>query len=125
MAKTTADFPNDLSLKSSVWSQKNGRYVLGGTTEVSAQGLGWWEKREVLPDPSDIVYALEEKYVGRPDLLAYSFYGDSQLWWVIPQYNSILDPDEELILGKLLLIPSFEKINTTYRADNKAGGVTV
>lgn len=125
MPITTTDLGDDATLRSSVYSSKNGRYVMGGVTTVTDTALGWWEKREVAPDPSDIVYALEERYVGRTDLLALAFYGDSQLWWVIPQYNAILDPEDELVQGKLLLIPSLEKINTTYRQDNKVGGVTV
>lgn len=122
MAKTT-DTINDASLRSSAYSQKNGRYVVGGTSYTTDAALNWWEKREVLPDPSDLVYALEEKYVGRTDLLAYAFYGDPHLWWVIPQFNNILDPDAELVQGKVLLIPSLEKINSTYRANIIVGGI--
>lgn len=124
MPTTTASYQDDATLRSSVYSSKNGRYVMGGTTTVTDQALGWWEKREVAPDPSDLVYALEERYVSRPDLLALAFYGDTCLWWIIPQYNAILDPEDELVLGKLLLIPSLEKINSTYRQDNKIGGVS-
>ncbi len=118
----TFDTQSDANLRSSAYSQKNGRYVRGGTVYVTPSALGWWEKRDAEVDPSDIVYVLEEKYVGRTDLLAYAFYGDPQLWWIIPQYNSILDPDEELVQGKALLIPSLEKINSVYRA-NEIGGV--
>lgn len=123
MPKTTSDYGDDLTLRSSVYSRQNGRYVLGGDTSISDTALGWWEKREVAYDPSDLLYALEEKYVGRTDILAFAFYGDSALWWVIPQYNSILDPEEEMIMGKILLIPSMEKINNTYRQGNKVGGI--
>lgn len=120
--KTTATV-NDASLRSSAYNQKNGRYVVGGVVSNTGKGLGWWEKREVAPDISDLLYVLEERYVGRPDLLAYAFYHDTKLWWVIPQFNHILDPVHELTLGKLLIIPSMDKINSTYFADNKVGGI--
>jgi hypothetical protein len=108
--------------RSSVYNQKNGRYVLGGTTEVSAGFVEWWERIKTVNDPSDIVYFLEAKYVGRPDLLAYSWFGDCGLEWVIPMFNDILDPDEELVEGKLLLIPTQEKVDAL-RSNIKVGGI--
>ena len=110
------------TIRSSVYNEKNGRYVLGGVTEVSAGFLEWWERKNLEKDPTDIAYFLEAKYVGRPDLLAYAWFGDVGLEWVIPQFNDILDPDEELIANKLLLIPSKEKINTM-QSNIKVGGI--
>ena len=123
MINTTATVDDDGTLRNSAFSEKNGRYVLGGDVSVSVSALGWWEKKEVLPDPSDLVYVLEEKYVGRPDLLAYAFYGETQLWWLILQFNNILDPELELVQGKVLLIPSLEKISSTYRTGTNVGGI--
>lgn len=111
-----------LDNRSSVYNQKNGRYVLGGQTEVSAGFIEWWERNPLPKDPSDIVYYLEAKYVGRPDLLAYAWFGDAGLEWVIPQFNSIIDPSEELVEGCVLLIPSREKIDTL-RSNLNVGGI--
>lgn len=122
MINTTAQF-NDSTIRSSAYT-KNGRYVLGGTITVGARGFGWWEKNDVQPDISDTLYALEERYVGRPDLLAYAFYGSTTYWWVIPQFNGILDPEVELVQGKLLIIPSLAKLDSTFRENNKLGGIT-
>jgi hypothetical protein len=115
----------DDTLRNSTYNQKNGRYIRGGRTETSGERLEWWDKREVLPDPSDIIYIMEAKYEGRPDLLGYAFYGDTGLWWVICQYNGILDPLSELIEGKPLLIPTKTKVDTFFKADTTAlGGVS-
>jgi hypothetical protein len=108
--------------RSAVYNKKNGRYVLGGTTEVSAGFLEWWERNPAEKDPSDIGYYLEAKYVGRPDLLAYAWFGDVGLEWVIPQFNDILDPAEELVEGKFLLIPTSEKLDAM-RSNISVGGV--
>lgn len=112
-------------LLSSVHNLKNGRYVLGGTTEVSPRKLEWWSKNEMPRDPSDLVYYVEKAYEGRPDLLGYLFYGDPKLWWVIAQYNHILDPMSELIQGLPLLIPLKGRLQTEiFTKNKKIGGVT-
>lgn len=113
---------DDDNLRSSVYNKKNGRYVLGGQTEVSAGFVEWWEPVDMPKDPSDIGYYLEAKYVGRPDLLAFAWFGDVGLEWVIPQFNNILDPAEELVEGKFLLIPSREKLNSI-QSNIKVGGI--
>lgn len=86
------------------------RYVNGGVTEVSPGFYEWWERVIVDKTSDDIVYTMEEKYVNRPDLLAYAFYQDSTLWWFICQYNDIINPMDELIAGKILYIPSITKL---------------
>lgn len=107
--------------KDSTYNQKNGRYVRGGVTEVSPRFTEWWERAEVVYDTSDVVYVMEEKYVGRPDLLAYVFYGDTRLKWVIMQYNNIIDP-AELVAGLMLIIPTTDKVTSTFGV-KKVGGV--
>lgn len=99
-----------VNLKNSTYNSKNGRYVLGGTAEVSSFALEWWSKTDLARDPSDLVYFMEKKYEGRPELLGYLFYGDPGLWWVIAQYNTIIDPFNELVEGKMLLIPLKDRV---------------
>ena len=41
--------------------------------------------------PSDTSVVASD-YNGRLDLLAHSFYENPLLWWIIAEYNSILDP---------------------------------
>lgn len=114
----------DSTLKNSTFNTKNGRYTLGGTTEVSSFAIEWWNKNPMPRDPSDIVYSMEAKYEGRPDLLGYLFYGDPGLWWVIATYNGIIDPTEELVLGKILLIPLKERVQSElFSKTQKTGGI--
>jgi hypothetical protein len=100
--------------KNSAANRETGRYTRGGNTEVVDGKLGWWDKKMIDPDPSDIVYIMESKYVGRPDLLGFVFYNDTKLWWIICQYNGILDPMNELVQGKVLLIPPKSKIESKF-----------
>lgn len=93
---------------------RNGRYIFGGKTEASPTKLEWWERRTFKSDISDRAYTLEKIYEGRPDKLAYVVYGDTTLWWVIVQYNNILDFAEEFIEGKELLIPTKERVQSEF-----------
>jgi len=108
-------------LKSSV-QQKTSRYVLGGTTEVSPRLLEWWTKNPLSLDSTDVIYILEKKFEGRPDLLAHSFYGDPYLWWVICQYNAVLDFNSEFVEGLVLRIPTQSRVLSQI-SPNKLGGI--
>lgn len=52
-------------------------------------------------------FTITQKYVRRPDILAYELYGDSKFWWIFPLYNrnSIVDPINDFTLNKVLLVP--------------------
>lgn len=93
---------------------KNSRYVNGGTTEVSGGFAQWWNRTIFPSDPSDLEYVLEKRFEGRPDMLASVFYGDSSLWWVILQYNNILDINLEFVSGTILQIPTQDRVNKDF-----------
>jgi hypothetical protein len=112
----------DTTLQNSTYNAKNGRYTLGGTTEVSSWAMEWWNQNTLTSDPSDIVYYVEKKYVGRPQFLGYIFYGDVGLWWVIMMYNGILDPFAEIIEGKLLNIPLLQRVKANMFSSNISPG---
>ena len=101
-----------MTVKNSTNNTKNGRYALGGVTETSVFAIEHWDRRLMKRDPSDILYVIEETYSGRPDLLGQLFYGDPLLWWVVAQYNGIIDPLEELVVGKLLYVPIIERVRS-------------
>ena len=44
------------------------------------------------------------------DLIASVFYNEPRYWWVIAQYNNILDPFTETTAGRVLLIPSKSRL---------------
>ena len=118
----TIDPKTSLNQKNSVYNTKNGRYVFGGTTEVSVATVEWWSRNTVKHSPTDIIYVLEKKYEGRPEMLGYVFYGDVGMWWVICQYNSILDPISELVEGTMLLIPLMARVKAELFSPNTTVG---
>lgn len=119
---TTSDI-NDSTTNNSSYNIKNGRYTLGGTTEVSSFAIETWIATTIPSDPSDIIYFVEKKYEGKPQLLGYVFYGDTGLWWVICLYNGIIDPLEEIIEGKLLLIPTIDRMRSEIFTNVNPGGI--
>jgi|GEM_PF-1620366 len=101
---------------------KKSRYVNGGTTEATSFSLEWWERNFFESDESDLTYAVENAVAGRLDLIANAFYDEPRLWWVIAQYNNILDIYGEVIPGRILQIPSKERVMTSF-INGTMGGV--
>lgn len=89
---------------------KFSRYVAGGQTETDGKNIEWWERTIFPQDSSDIVYAVENIYTGRLDLIASVFYNEPRWWWIIAQYNNILDPFSEILPGRLLRIPTKNRV---------------
>jgi len=49
--------------------------------------------------------------VGRPDLISYEVYGDTDFWHLILIFNNIADPIYGIIKGKDLKIPMFDQLS--------------
>lgn len=107
-------------MKNSVES-KNSRYVSGGATEVNSFALEWWERTKFSYDETDIIYQIDKTKEGRLDLIAHEILGNSRLWWLVAQYNSILDPFLEITEGKIIRIPNKER--ATSMLNGQLGGV--
>lgn len=101
---------------------RTSRYVQGGTTERTETALEWWERKKFSTATSDISYTVEKYYEGRMDLIAYAFYDEPRYWWIIAQYNSILDPALEIVEGRYLRIPTLERVRTEFLT-GRVGGV--
>lgn len=101
--------------------RRTSRYVSGGETEVNSRALEWWERAFFTPAASDRLYVVERKFEGRLDLISALFLNDPYLWWVIAQYNNVLDPHAEIIEGIALRIPARETVDVML--NGKLGGV--
>lgn len=89
----------------------NSRYVQGGTTYIDTDSqMGWWERRVIPYNSDDIFFSIPLGFKGRPDLIAHYFYGKASLYWLVLQYNNIVDPVEELIEGKEIRLPSTDRV---------------
>lgn len=89
----------------SVQVKKNSR--LRFAKLMTLDGVEFWDLLD-LPDipiqPDDIQYQVVAQ--DRIDLLAYNFYGDPVLWWVIAAANGLELLPTQLNVGQFLRIPS-------------------
>ena len=57
--------------------------------------------------------------IARPDLIAYRYYEDVTLWWVIAIYNGIQNPITDMEVGDVLAIPHRNLIKTAFTLKEK------
>lgn len=68
------------------------------------------------PDNGDTFITITQEILRRPDLIAQTFYGSTEYWWVIYEFNGIRDPLFELKLGQILRIPALERVLSAIEA---------
>lgn len=62
------------------------------------------------PEQDDTFATVTQEILQRPDLIAQTYYGNTELWWVIYEFNGIRDPLFELKLGQILRIPALDRV---------------
>lgn len=86
------------------------RYTQGGTVDVYPTRLGWWERRAIPKDDSDITIEITSEEDRRPDLIAYNIYKQASLAWVVLQFNNIVDVETELKAGTTIRLPTQRRL---------------
>ncbi len=81
----------------SLYQDKNGDYF--GTRQLV----------QLRPHDSDQFHQVTEADSKRIELIAWRYYQDVRLWWVIADENKILNP-LELQVGSILRIPSYDRV---------------
>jgi len=102
--------------------KKNTRYTNANTTKRRS-GDSYLVLRQQLklePGDDDLFVKITSAYVNRPDLIANTAYGDPSLWWVIFEFNKIIDPFFDLKLERILRIPSKDRVLIAIAGLNKA-----
>jgi len=59
-----------------------------------------------LPNVQGRLAQVSLQFEARPDLISYAAYGTAAYWWLILLANNILDPEEDLTVGKIIKIPN-------------------
>ena len=98
--------------KSSVLKNRT-RHTQGGVCDLAPKKIKWWDRFEIPSDSTDIQFVITKKYEFKPYLLAYDFYGNSDVEWLILQFNKIVDIMEEFTVGTVLLLPSPSRVNSS------------
>jgi len=61
--------------------------------------------------PNDKIINIEQKYLGRLDLIAFDFYNDSNLWWIIALVNNLELIPCSMWIGMSLRIPVIDNVS--------------
>jgi len=73
----------------------------------------------IIPQDDDLTHTVSSDEVARVDLIAYDYYGDSELWWVIMLANSKQDMSA-FSMGEQITIPAPRYV-TELIGDRKRG----
>jgi hypothetical protein len=70
--------------------------------------------RDIPSQADDIQYVVDPIYMHRPDLLAYDYYQNAELWWVFAMRNKdiIKDPVYDLVPGVTIFIPKITTLKS-------------
>lgn len=95
---------------------------------LSIDGFEFWDLLQlpqIRPQPDDIFYTPKDHE--RIDLLAYKFYGDPILWWVLAVANDLELLPTDLNSGVTLRVPSLRYVQLLYKnfANVGAGSTTL
>ena len=66
----------------------------------------WTPPFKYRPEKGDTIHTVTSADAGRPDLIAFQYYQNVHLYWLICDFNKILHPINELSPGRKLIIPS-------------------
>lgn len=82
------------------------------TDVINNEFLDVLKIRPVPANDDDVLYTVQPQFTHRPDLLAYSVYGTSKLWWVFAQRNMdiIKDPIFDLEAGVQIYLPRADQL---------------
>lgn len=86
-------------------SAKQTRYAMGGTTADNQVGTGFWDRRNIQQQSDDLFVVINSVTARFPHLITKQVYNRDNLLWLLLQYNNIIDPVGELIVGKTVRLP--------------------
>jgi hypothetical protein len=77
-------------------------------TPIQNWYLDIWEPRSIRETGTDVAYEIPTEFHLRPDLAAFSFYGNEKYWYVfaLRNKNILIDPIFDFKAGVQIFIPS-------------------
>lgn len=88
--------------------------VLKFASLFNVDGVFFWDlpnMPDIIPQNDDLTHVVTSDELGNLDLLAYDYYGDEELWWVIMLANKKYDVSD-FRLGEQIVIPSPAYVKT-------------
>lgn len=92
--------------------KRNSRYSKGlvATNRSNKPFLVLRRPLALEPSEDDTFIVVTQEYTKRPELLSSKVYGTPELWWVIYEFNGIMDPLFDLKIDQVLRIPSLDRV---------------
>lgn len=92
--------------------KRNSRYANGlvATNRSNQPFLVLRRPLNLEPSEDDTIVVITQEYTKRPELLSSKAYGTPDYWWVIYEFNGIMDPLFDLKIDQVLRIPSLERV---------------
>lgn len=97
------------------------RYTQGGDTDRFRKRLGFWDRYSFPLANDDVNVVVTSRTQFRPDLVAFDLYQQAKLQWFVLQYNSIVDINEEFIVGKRLVLPTPQRLLSSLLSRSTGG----
>ena len=95
------------------------RYRNSGIQKTNSGKVGYLPTRYPSLEPSNNDYYIIARAEDRLDLIAFDFYGDSTLWWIVAMANDIPGDSMYPPMGFQLRIPAdLSKALATYNNSN-------
>lgn len=81
------------------------------TSRITRNGITYLGLRVSRPyeDRGDDIF-YEVRAGDTLSLIAHRYFGEASLWWVVADFNDILDPFEDLVQGDVLRLPSQSRL---------------
>ena len=90
-----------------VYSPSYDNHSLYALTPMNGRFMDIYVHRALSPHPLDTqIMITQSKYHLRPDNFAYDYYGDPDLFWVVPMRNGLKDLVFDFTLGSNFIIPA-------------------
>ena len=72
--------------------------------------FGTYVKPSFPNSPKDVFHTVVEGQENRLDLIAYYYYRNSELWWVIALVNDIISVFDDVSVGDIVRVPDLNSI---------------
>ena len=61
------------------------------------------------------------EFEGAPEMLSYQLYSTVDYWWILCLVNEIIDPIDDFVTGKRIVIPTLQSIEDFLNACSNSG----
>jgi hypothetical protein len=84
--------------------------VWSNTSQHTIKGLPNIDLYSLFENLGNVKYQIPLNRNYRPDLIAFDFYGDASLFWVLIYANAFHNSPEDFVANAIIQVPLFDKV---------------